>query len=555
MKRYLHFILTLAVFVSLIGCSGNSRVLTEEEQAISDELKSKYKSADYLVFDGDTLMASSEVLSFYQTNDFQPIWIVDNKLNDKGEVLYDLIKNARHHGFMPEMFNYSLIRETKNTSILDAEMILSNGFLLYVSHMDAGCVDPTTGNYTWKKDSLDFDLIAELDKVREGSDPAEVILAHQPENWEYKQLQTGLVQFLDTYTLDTMTYDIPAFKEDSVKCYHAAHEALIGHGYLDASISDKDSNFIHELKKFQKLNGLLDDGIVGKWTGRALNESNNERFYHAAISMEKWRWKKKPYPAKYIRVNIPEFTLYFFDSTQLKSKHKVIVGAYDTQTPEFHASMERMITNPFWHVPYSIASTEILYGARKDSAYFSKRGYKVFKDGQQIDPTAVDWSGVGTNSFTYRVRQDGGAGNSLGKIKFLFPNVHSVFIHDTPTKRLFENDVRAYSHGCIRLHRPFDLAKSILSSEVNAMEADTLDSLVYRGTQRVIELKDPFEVYIEYFTVTGDSSGNVIFHPDIYGRDKKYIDNAYKKFYLPDDQTPDSEEDQQVAEDSPIRKD
>src|SRR5690606_33717607 len=136
-------------------------------------------------------------------------------------------------------------------------------------------------------------------------------------------------------------------------------------------------------------------------------------------------------------------------------KHRVVVGALETPTPEFHASMERMVTNPFWSVPFSIASTEILYAARKDTAYFSKKGYKVFKNGETVDPTTVNWSNVKESNFGgYRVRQDAGGGNSLGRIKFLFPNEHAVFIHDTPSKSLFSNDVRAYSHGCIRLHQP-----------------------------------------------------------------------------------------------------
>ena len=127
--------------------------------------------------------------------------------------------------------------------------------------------------------------------------------------------------------------------------------------------------------------------------------------------------------------------------------------------------MKRMVTNPFWHVPYSISSTEILYGARKDSNYLNKRGYKIFSDGIQIDPKSVDWTTVRQGNFPYKVRQNSGGGNSLGRVKFLFPNVHSVFIHDTPSKRLFANDVRAYSHGCVRLHEPFELAKALLASE------------------------------------------------------------------------------------------
>ena len=181
-------------------------------------------------------------------------------------------------------------------------------------------------------------------------------------------------------------------------------------------------------------------------------------------------------------------------------------------------------------MPYSISSTEILAGARKDSAYFAKRGYKIFSGDSQINPSSVDWSTIKQSNFPYKVRQDGGSGNSLGKIKFLFPNVHSVFIHDTPSKSLFMNDVRAYSHGCVRLHEPYELAKAILAADQHKTVGDSLITYIERGEQKVLELGAPFEVYIEYITATGDSLGTISFFPDIYGRDEKYIKNTFKKF-------------------------
>jgi L,D-transpeptidase YcbB len=529
MKRYLLFILSTAALVSIFSCNGNSEELTEDEIEISEKLKSRFQSSDLLVFDQDTLLASDEVLSYYKTHDFHPIWVNQSSLNDKGTELFNLVSHSREHGLHPEMFHFKSLENSINSEILDAEVLLTNAFFLFTTHVEVGCIDTSSLEYVWKKDAISFSLTEELEKVKNGTAVSEIISSLEPDFWEYKQLQKGLVDFLGEYPLDTNHYDIPAFKEDSIKCYIAAREALIGHSFIDSTISREDSAFIDQLKIFQKVNGLADDAVVGKWTGRALNKSNLDRFYQAALSLEKWRWRDK-LPAKYIRVNVPEFTLYFVSDDAVKSKHRVVVGSQVTPTPEFHASMKTMVTNPFWHVPYSIASTEILVGAKKDSAYFSKRGYKVFQDGSQIDPSSVNWSDVSQGNFGYRVRQNGGGGNSLGRIKFLFPNSDFVFIHDTPSKRLFQNDVRAYSHGCVRLNRPFDLAKAILIEENHNLEGDTLDSYVRRGIQRVIELKDTFEVFIEYYTATGDSSGNVIFHPDIYGRDAKYIENTIKRF-------------------------
>lgn len=529
MKNAIQIILLWAIFVTIGACSSTNYELTEEEMKISEELKLKFGNSSLLVYQRDTLLASKEVLEYYRSHDFAPIWISDNMLSEQGDSMFYLVENAMDYGLMPEMYHYSLLNKMKDSSLLDAEMILSNAFFLLTTHVNVGCVDTLTLNYVWKKDSLNYSLEEELDKVRNGESVVNVIQSHEPDFWDYQQLRKGLTAFLDEYPLDTGHYEIPAFKEDSVKCYEVANLALYSHHFLDSMERDNDSVFITRLKEFQLKNGLKDDAIVGKWTGRALEKNNLDRFYNAAVSLERWRWKKA-YPSKYIRVNIPEYTLYFIDNDSVKRKHRVIVGAYVTQTPEFHATMRRMVTNPFWHVPFSISSTEILYAVKKDSAYFSKKGYKVFRNGEQVNPSTVDWSKIKPGSFPYKVRQDGGTGNSLGKIKFLFPNSNFVFIHDTPGKGLFKNDVRAYSHGCVRLDQPYELARALLMSENHKVHPDTLITRINQGVQQTVELHETFEVYIEYITTTADSTGNIIFHPDVYGRDQKYIDGVFGKF-------------------------
>ena len=527
--NYYARILVISLFVTFCSCSGGSAI-EEEQIELSEAMSEKFSSMDQLVYENDTLMAGAFVLDYYKSKDFVPLWIRKDSLTEAGAELLEHVENARDYGLLPEMYHYTAIKKMVDSSLIDAEVMLSNAFFLFTTHLSVGCLDSTSRQYIWKKDSLDFSLTDELEKVRTGTKVADIVADVQPDFWEYKQLQQGLVTFLDTYPLDTNHYVIPPFKEDSVLCYEAARKALVGHAFLDSADASNDSVFLEKLKVFQRLNGLGDDAVVGKWTGKALEKSNLDRFYQAALSLEKWRWKDS-FPNKYIRVNIPEFALYFVEDGQTKRKHRVVVGAYETQTPEFHATMERMVTNPFWSVPFSIASTEILWGARKDSAYFDKRGYKLFDNtGNVVDPASVDWKSVGEKSFGYRVRQDSGGGNSLGRIKFLFPNVHAVFIHDTPSKNLFGNDVRAYSHGCIRLHEPYELAKELLRSDENTFMPDSLESVIGRGIQRTIELKEPFEVFIEYFTASADSSAAIKFHPDIYGRDAKFLNNSFKKF-------------------------
>ena len=425
-------ILIFAFFVTFLGCSGNEHVPSEEEKDWSLVIQEHLLSKSNLVYDNDTLLASDEVINYYQQNDYLPVWTNNKGLNEQGEILLALVDSAYDHGFFPEMFHQSEIQKHLDSSVADAEFILSNAFYLYITHIQEGCIDSTNYSYVWKKDSIDFSIEDEINLIRNGEKRVDsAILERAPKFWEYQQLQKGLASFLDEYELDTNHYEIPSIKDDSAACYNRTREVLIARGFIDSTAAESDSLFLLALQSFQELNGLKNDAVVGKWTSRALENSHMDRFYQAAISMEKWRWKNA-YPKRYIRVNIPEFTLYFFNGDTLKSKHRVVVGAYATQTPEFHATMRRMVTNPFWHVPYSISSTEILYGAKKDSAYFSKRGYKIFKNGTEVNPDNVDWSSIRQNNFPYKVRQNGGSGNSLGRIKFLFPNSHFVFIHDTP---------------------------------------------------------------------------------------------------------------------------
>ena len=527
MSKLLLHILLISTFVTFCACGGN-RILSEDEVAISEQIELKLTEYEALVFEEDTLQTSEFTLNYYQNNDFAPIWIEKDQLNGRGEQLLSEIEGAYHWGLMPEMYNHSLIKKNLDSSILDAEFLLTDAFFLMSTHISVGFIDSTSKTLTWKKDSLRFDLTKQLNKVINGDSIATVLAENEPDFWDYKQLKNGLIDFVEKYPLDTNHYEIPAFKEDSTKCYEVTKDALIGHSFLDTSEADNDSIFIERLKEFQRVNGLLDDAIVGKWTSRKLAQSNLERFYQGALALEKWRWKKEAYPERYIRVNIPQYTLFFVDSNNIKRKHRVIVGAYATQTPEFSARMKTMVTYPFWHLPYSISSTEFLWAARKDTAYVRKKHYKIFRKGEEVNPDSVDWSKISQFNFPYKVRQDGGAGNSLGNIKFLFPNKHMVFIHDTPGRYLFKNDIRAYSHGCIRLENPFDLAKEIMTTEENKMIIDTLNSVIQRKEQRVIEVKKKFDVFIEYISAVGDSSGNVIFYPDVYNRDEKIYKSDLK---------------------------
>ncbi|MFK8037739.1 MAG: murein L,D-transpeptidase [Crocinitomicaceae bacterium] len=523
--KYKLIILVSIVFVTFSACKSPAETEKEIKIKLSALIETKFKESNFS-FDSSTLVNGSHVAEFYESASYEPLWVDDSTLTANGEELLGLLSNAKAYGLWPSYYNVDEINSYLLDSLLDAEILLTNGFYLFTRHLQTGVLEEdTVVRFNLNKQDINFSHTDLLRQIKDGKSVKEVILKVQPQLWEYQQLQKGLASFVNEFELDTLTISIPPIKDDSTKCYNAAKKALIQNKILSESEATNDSLFLQRLKEFQLANGLKDDAVVGKWTGRMLAKSNMDRFCQGSVSLEKWRWKAKDtIPHRYIWVNLPSYTLKMFDQNELVRKHRVVVGAYGTQTPEFHAKMKRMVTNPFWYVPYSIASTEILNGIKKDTTYLGRRGYKLFRDGAEVDAKAVDWSEVGETNFRYNVRQNGGGGNSLGKIKFLFPNKHAVYIHDTPSKSLFWNDIRAYSHGCVRLHEPYELAKAILKIDDHKIKSDSIESMINRGVKRVIEFNTPIDVYIEYYTATGDSLGQITFYPDMYGRDKKFID-------------------------------
>ncbi|MFD1551844.1 hypothetical protein DNU06_01900 [Putridiphycobacter roseus] len=524
--KYLVFILLTSIFVTLQGCKSEEELSVEQKVWLSEKLAAKIAANNFL----PTLQnypSQDSVFSFYKKNEFEPIWINDTTVNENGAAMINYLENAYDFGLLPNFYPIREIKNAMSDSLLDAEVLLTNSFFMFVRHLETGVVDKMEDTVLFNnyKSNFNFEAAALLKKLKEGEPLAKLIENVQPTGWEYTQLQKGLENYLDKAILDTVKIDkIPPYKEDSTKCYQAAKKALLQHHFITELEGNTDSLFLEKIKEFQLLNGLKPDAVVGRWTGKMLEKTNLDRFYKGMLSLEKWRWKSKDtIPANYIWVNLPSYTLKMVENHKIVSEHRVVIGSGVTQTPEFHAKMKRMVTNPFWYVPYSIASTEILAGIKKDTTYLNRRGYKIFREGAEVNAQNVDWSVVNNTNFRYHVRQDGGRGNSLGKIKFLFPNEHAVYIHDTPSKSLFWNDLRAYSHGCVRLHQPYVLAAKILDMDKSSVKSDSIESMILRGVKKVIELNTPIDVYLEYYTAVGDSLGKITFYPDIYGRDEKFI--------------------------------
>lgn len=307
---------------------------------------------------------------------------------------------------------------------------------------------------------------------------------------------------------------------------------------LNPALRVFDKDLETQVKKFQMLQGLDQDGKVGGNTLRMMNVPVEARIEQIMMNMERWRWipkrlVPKSLDQKYIWVNIPEYKLYVYedpdDDPDAERSYKevmsmnVIVGKTMNSTPIFSEKMEYVVLAPYWNVPNSIVEKEIAPGMLRNPGYLDRQNMEIVtkeKEPKPIDPSSIDWASVTEKNFPYMVRQRPGPKNSLGTMKFLFPNEHAVYLHDTPGGQLFSQTQRGFSHGCVRLEKPMELAKYVLKDMPEWNESKIRETIA-GGEEVWITLPKKIQVYLVYFTAWVDKDGNLHFRDDIYGHDKK----------------------------------
>ena len=275
------------------------------------------------------------------------------------------------------------------------------------------------------------------------------------------------------------------------------------------------------VQRFQTRHGLTADGTVGARTLSELNVPISERILQLTASLERCQPLPQLLEPRHILVNIADFTLKLYEDGKPVLSMPVIVGKTYRQTPVFNGRISSLVLNPTWEVPHSIATKDLLPKIKKNPGYLGQMHFRVFqgwKGAAEIDPATINWANLSTTHFPYRLRQDPGPTNSLGRVKFLFPNPYDVYLHDTPARELFQKDARTFSSGCIRIAKPLDLAVYLLQgTKLNAM--DTLTGAIAREKTQQIVIPAPIAVHIVYMTAWVDREGIIQFRPDIYNRD------------------------------------
>ena len=529
MKFSLYFMLFIVCFNS---CANKKQSL---DQSISiGNLVNEYAFTSK-AYDTTILPKNLKTLdSFYTATTVQSIWFDDSLLlNKTGDNFINILHNANQYGLDPKQYSvdkiqriYHIIKESKTiknrkelASLLGE--LLTKNYFIFGKHLNYGLIENVDILTTLSRKEFVINMPDYLLMAYKKDSVIDYLLALQPSQDGYKKLQKGMVKFLQSSTLSKERAKVNTYKVDSLKAIAQSKKALVIHSYIPENSTD--TIFIRGLRKFQYEHGLKPDGIIGANTAYALSKSPYEYYQSAAASLERWRWKPS-WGKDYIYVNIPAYRLWISLGDTLKIEHKVVVGKLRNKTPEVYSKLSYIAAYPYWHVPTSISVNEVLVKQKKDSNYMTRNNYEVFT--KKLEPVSIkqiNWDTVNRSNFNFYFRQRGGSSNALGLVKFIFYNKYSIYLHDTPTKYHFNREIRAFSHGCIRVQDAMQLADNVLRYDENLFSIDSVYSYVEKRNEKKMMLTKKLPVYIQYIVCDTDKDNTIIFYRDIYKKDNDVI--------------------------------
>jgi murein L,D-transpeptidase YcbB/YkuD len=449
------------------------------------------------------------LVTFYEARDWAPLWMTGTAAAPSARAVADLLARADEDGLDPAAYPVpSLATLPTPASRVEAEIALSAAALAYAHDARGGRLDPTrlSGLITPVLELPDPAVV--LAGLAGASDPAALLGGFQPPHAGYRALKAHLREMHDATA--AIPAPQPVFEGPPLREGDLDQRVPLLRSRLDlAARSDTvyDGELRRAIAALQKRNRIRATGVFDARTADLLEPHPKARSLRGLGSadiianMERWRWLPQDLGDRHIMVNLPDFSLRLVEGGRTIHRARVIVGKTETQTPVFSHRMEHVVVNPSWHIPPSIMKNEILPGLARDPDYAARRGYEVVRRGNTIS-----------------VRQPPGERNALGFIKFMFPNQHSVYLHDTPSRGLFSADRRAFSHGCVRVDQPFRLAEFVLGDQ--GYTEERLRRLIGSG-ERTIKLARFLPVHLGYFTVFVDEDGQLQRREDLYGHDGK----------------------------------
>jgi len=496
---------------------------------------------------GFNLLADKQVakalVDYYSKHpDF--IWVSGLAPNGRADQVMKILGDAASYGLNP--VDYAVTPPVADSAAEDPaahmqglirfEMQLSARVLRYVSDASNGRIDPDRLSDYFDLPQKRIDMVDVLTKFAASSDAGAYLLSFQPQSKQYQALRDELRKLRESteteVSVDPRTFVRPGesnpelpkvlelISDKADDAYRAQYSALLSSHSGDVLYSD---DLVPAIKAAQKAHGLAPDGVIGPHTIQVLQGmSKADRIEKVLVALESMRWLPRNLGDTYVFINEPAFRVTYTKDGVDQLNMKAVVGRPTNQTTFFYDKIEEVTYNPYWGVPRSIIVNEMLPRLLRDPGYLDRSGYEVTDEkGRRIPSASIDWGRYGSH-IPFNIRQEPSEKNALGVLKILFPNKHAIYMHDTPEKYLFKRDVRAFSHGCVRLQEPREMAAAVLGTTVAHID----EKLKEGHSSEKVPVRIP--VYVAYFTAWPDESGKVHYYNDIYGRDDK-IEEAIEK--------------------------
>jgi murein L,D-transpeptidase YcbB/YkuD len=477
--------------------------------------------------------ASPYLSTFYQNRQYAFAWVKNGELNSSGEAVSRAIRRAYVDGFDPRAYHVSQINKMVNrlnngdtSAALDLELTLTDGLFLYLNNLVYGLQNGRALYPTWPIADKSVDIQEAASKIARTGDVDEILVSVAPKYPGYAKLRDRLSDYYRIASQGGWSY-IPG-GETLKKGSRGKRVVLLQRRlYLSGELSDNDTSgeFDKDLQKavikYQQNNGLNDDGVVNKQTLNSLNVPIEKRIRQIGVNMDRMRFLFDDYPSRYVRVNIPSYTLEAFEDGKLDVFSGVVVGKPNKRTCVLNSQIARAEINPYWNIPPSIVR-EILPDIQADPNYLADNGIKIFQVGSdsqysRVDPSSINWADP--NIANLRFREDPGEDNALGRFKFIFDNKCGIYLHDSIAQSAFDETRRGLSHGCIRIAEVDEFANYLLKP--NGWDSKRVSSEVDSKKHQFVKLSQPTQLYVVYLTSWYDvDEGSLQFRDDIYHYDK-----------------------------------
>lgn len=540
--------------------------LNFDKQEFINQIKNNFGYSDSLGIIKSSLGDKYDTLKYiYSRRNFEPVFIESYNSKLMVDSVLNIIEAANEHGINPEFYNYTKLKNEVDQSfnnvtannkmtidhLAKTEILLTYAILRYSENMRHGITNPRKlypeVYYLPVTDSLNQKYFEPLEKKNIVSYLQNI----QPKSSKYKNLQAELKRLELISKLPWQKIPVTDSKikvNTNFANLKNVYQNLLNLGFIDTSKTKLNVGTLYDstlsafVKEFQRANGLTADGIINKITIERLNITPVEYIEKIKLNLERFRWIDYADTSRYIMVNIPDFKVYAVENGSEQLDIKICTGRkVEWETPNLYGQISYFVLNPTWSVPRSIIDEEIVRGLKRDSSYLKKRNFIAYKSGKQVSLTGLTAQEI--SSKKYSLVQNPGAGNALGKIKFMFKNPFGVYLHDTPTRAPFNYVNRAVSHGCMRVEKPMLLADYLLKNNCNwkldylkieigqkvddpksieefkSVRNDLRKNNSY-GVTTEVKLNKYIPLFVDYYTMWIDKYGKMNYRDDVYNRDK-----------------------------------